>query len=219
MCKKLDSLWPSFIASGTSLTRSWPNSFKPDELMTYYYHRSELSLQDGIILWGQRVIIPEPGRAAMSQELHDTHPGVSRMKALARSYVFWPGIDNDIEAKVKNCEICQRNRKNPPPTPLHPWDWPDEPWESRSCRFCRRIYGFHVLDSHWCTFKMDGCLCNAKDNNRSYQSKDAYDFCKSRVPRGTCNGQWTNIYKQRIPRIHSGCGNTSYLLTAIPSIF
>ena len=133
------------------LLEGWPDSFKPDELMTYYSHRSELSLQDGIILWGQRVIIPEPGRAAMLEELHDTHPGVSRMKALARSYVFWPGIDNDIEAKVKNCEICQRNRKNPPPTPLHPWDWPDKPWSRVHADFAGEFMGYMFLiliDAH-----------------------------------------------------------------------
>ncbi len=35
------------------------------------------------------------------------------MKNLARSFVWWPGIDNDLEERVK---LCERTRHQPPPT-------------------------------------------------------------------------------------------------------
>ena len=79
-------------------------------------------------MWGIRVIIPEQGREIILDELHDTHVGVTRMKALARSYVYWPGIDEMIEMRVKSCVMCQVNRNEPAPAPLHPWEWPDKPW-------------------------------------------------------------------------------------------
>ena len=63
----------------------------------------ELSLQDGCVLWGTRVLIPAPRRAGILQELHMTHPVVSRMKALALSYVYWPGLNKDIERLVLDC--------------------------------------------------------------------------------------------------------------------
>ena len=47
-------------------------------------------------------------------------PGVSRMKALARSYVYWPGIDKDIERLVSDCATCQEHRNVPPSAELHP---------------------------------------------------------------------------------------------------
>jgi hypothetical protein len=51
------------------------------------------------------------------------------MKAVARSYVWWPGIDSQIEQTVKCCDGCQLTQKMPQVAPLHPWEWPSAPWE------------------------------------------------------------------------------------------
>ncbi len=83
---------------------------------------------DGSLLWASRVIIPPPGRGLILQELHETNPGVNRMKALARSYVWWPGMDAAIEDRVKSCPVFQESRPSPAPAPLHPWEWPSQPW-------------------------------------------------------------------------------------------
>ena len=50
------------------------------------------------------------------------------MKALARSIVWWPGLDAEIEDKVKSCSDCQSNQKSPAAAPLHPWSYPTHPW-------------------------------------------------------------------------------------------
>ena len=51
------------------------------------------------------------------------------MKGLARSYVWWPNIDADLEAQVKQCNQCQVNQPSPPAVPMHSWEWPEHPWE------------------------------------------------------------------------------------------
>ena len=57
---------------------------------------------------------------------HDTYPGINRLKSLARSYVWLPGLDSDIQSTVQKCDVCQSNRGNPPKAPLHPWEWPSD---------------------------------------------------------------------------------------------
>ena len=75
------------------------------------------------------MVVPLTQRRPILEELHQGHPGMVRMKALARSFVWWPGIDGDIEEFVKECNPCQRSRPNLPATYLHPWERPANPWE------------------------------------------------------------------------------------------
>ena len=60
--------------------------------------------------------------------LHEGHQGMCRMKALARMYVWWPGINVDIVELVGGRCGCQQNQSTPPAAPLNPWSWPTRPW-------------------------------------------------------------------------------------------
>ena len=53
------------------------------------------------------------------------------MKGLARIYMYvWcPNIDADLEVQVKQCNQCQLNQPSPPAVAMHPWEWPEHPWE------------------------------------------------------------------------------------------
>ena len=108
--------------------QGWPNSVKP-EFRLYHSRKLELSIQDGCLLWGSQIIVPKQGREQFLSLLYDGHPGISKMKGLARSYVWWPHIDADIEAQVKRCNQCQSSHSFPPIVPMHPWKWPEHPWE------------------------------------------------------------------------------------------
>ena len=106
----------------------WPNIV--DESLIPYKHRAEsLSVEEGCLLMSYRVIIPVDLRSAILHELHADHVGIVRMKAIARSVVWWPGIDRDIESVVNNCASCQCNQKLPAESPLHSWPVADGPWE------------------------------------------------------------------------------------------
>jgi len=113
--------------------------------------KDELSVQDGCVLWGARVIIPSVGRSEVLKQLHQCHPGVCRMKAMARSYVWWPKLDQDVERLVKTCHLCQEHRNVPAVAPLHPWNWPEKPWQRLHVDYAGPFMGkmFLVLiDAH-----------------------------------------------------------------------
>ena len=65
----------------------------------------------------------------MMCELHAAHPGINRMKGLARSYVWWPWMDSDFENLVRKCTTCREHQHAPVAAPLHPWEFPDGPWK------------------------------------------------------------------------------------------
>ena len=104
----------------------WPREIKENDtaLRQFFNRKWELSTQDGVVLWGSRIIIPPPGRDYILDELHALHPGISHMKTLSCSFVWWPGLDEDIESFVKNCSKCQVHHPSPPAAPSLPWRWP-----------------------------------------------------------------------------------------------
>ena len=97
-------------------------------LVTYKNKRDELTLEQDCLLWGFRVVVFAALRGkVLQEELHETHPGMTRMKSISRSYVWWLNIDSDKEETVRACHVCQATRANPPEAPVHPWCYPTGP--------------------------------------------------------------------------------------------
>ncbi|XP_044596644.1 uncharacterized protein LOC123273311 isoform X1 [Cotesia glomerata] len=100
----------------------WPNQV--DVELTSHKNRSlELTIENNCLMWGYRLIIPKSLREVILKELHVTHSGIVRMKSMARSYVWWSGIDKDIEKIVKLSKHCMENSDNPNRSVLHVWNW------------------------------------------------------------------------------------------------
>ena len=114
-------------------------------LVPYKNKREELSIHQGCILWGARVVVPSSLRDAVLTELHETHPRMTRMKGLSRSYVWWPKIDSDIERIVSTCLVCQKMRSDPVKVPVNPWTFPTQPWSRIHVDFVGPVPGATYL--------------------------------------------------------------------------
>lgn len=126
----------------------WPG--KVDEsLKAFYTRRCELSAERGCVLWGTRVVIPEKLRKVALAELHMGHPGIVKMKALARKYIWWPKSDADIEQMCKACEPCQLEQGMARQVPLHPWEFPGQSWKRLHLDFAGPFLG------HTCMIVVD----------------------------------------------------------------
>ncbi|XP_012826093.1 uncharacterized protein K02A2.6-like [Xenopus tropicalis] len=128
-----------------------PTKDSENVLKPYLMRKEELSLLQDCLMWGQRVIVPPNLRPQVLEDLHTGHPGVVKMKALARSYIWWPNIDSQIEEKSKTCMSCQQNQKSPALSPLHPWAWPESPWQRIHIDYAGPFEGrmfLVVVDAH-----------------------------------------------------------------------
>ena len=130
--------------------RGWPQII-PEPFKPFYSRRDELSTEAGCLLWGTRVIIPSKLRETVLSELHQGHPGVSAMKSIARSYLWWPNLDKDLETTARSCLSCQAVKQSPAAAPLHPWVWPSRPWQRVHVDFAGPFMGKMFLlavDAH-----------------------------------------------------------------------
>ena len=122
----------------------WRNSSE-EALKPYSQRKDELSTVDGCLQWGTRVIIPPTLRSKVLALLHDGHLGMSRMKSLARSYVWWPNMDAEIESLVRKCGHCQMHSESPPSAASHPWEFPSQPWSRLHLDFAGPFQGHMFL--------------------------------------------------------------------------
>ena len=128
------------------LKSGWPESCSRDsDLYPYFNRRNELSLFQGCIMWGQRVVVPKAHQKAVLNELHEGHLGLVKMKSLSRGYVWWPGLDQDLEALTKSCVGCIQSKRLPPEAPIHPWEYPKRPWSRVHVDFAGPFQGHMFL--------------------------------------------------------------------------
>ncbi|PIO75317.1 hypothetical protein TELCIR_02664 [Teladorsagia circumcincta] len=111
------------------------------KLAPFFNRRETLSLVKGCLIAGERVVIPKELQTNVLKELHVGHPGIVWMKKLARSYVYWPNIDEDCENLVRSCSKCQEYAKNPIKVPLETWPTPTRAWQRIHVDFAGPICG------------------------------------------------------------------------------
>ena len=107
----------------------WPvdRTMLPQEIHTFWNEREDLSVENGLVMKGARLMIPSTLRSKVLEQIHKGHLGIEKCMLKARDSVFWPGISNDIRETVEKCGICQASSKSSKPignvsdVPPHAW--------------------------------------------------------------------------------------------------
>ncbi|XP_053681613.1 uncharacterized protein K02A2.6-like [Sabethes cyaneus] len=130
------------------INNGWPsrNMKNADpQIQQFYLRRDAFSIVDGCIMYGERVVIPQVFRKRVLQQLHKGHPGVERMRSIARQYVYWPNIDEDVTRTVSTCNDCARVAKTDRKTLLSSWPTPEKAWQRVHLDYAGPMSGQYYL--------------------------------------------------------------------------
>lgn len=146
---------PVIVKVKQFLRDGWPANVrrnrKLDEVQNLATKKEELTVENDILMWGYRVVIPQSLRKRLLDDLHATHSGIVKMKARARSYFWWLNIDKDIEKLSNNCVQCRFQAQRPPKVPFSPWRETTTPFERIHADFLgpfRNHMFLLITDSH-----------------------------------------------------------------------
>jgi hypothetical protein len=120
------------------IMKGWPTYFKevPMTIQSYFREQNMLSVVNGLVLFGKRIVVPQSMRAQILDRIHDGHLGITKCRMRAQNSVWWPGISSDINLKVANCKHCLSNRNTQKREPLMPTPMPSRPWSKVAADLC-----------------------------------------------------------------------------------
>ena len=113
------------------IVSGWPEQSKllPKIIRSYWTLRDYLSVEDGLIYNGHRLVIPESFRKEYLDRVHAGHQGVTKSQLRAKDSIYWSNMMSDIEKTVRDCEVCLQNAKSSKKEPMKAHDIPSQPWE------------------------------------------------------------------------------------------
>ena len=106
------------------------NHWSDPEIQRYKNVKDELSVCDGLIIRGTRLVLPKSLQHQAVELAHTGHQGIVKTKRLLREKVWFPSIDRMVQERIKNCIPCQAATQGtmPKPEPLNMTPLPKAPW-------------------------------------------------------------------------------------------
>jgi predicted Fe-S protein YdhL (DUF1289 family) len=121
---------PTLTALRKVILTGWPEERKmlPAGVSPHFDFRDELAVIDGVVMRGDRVVIPHQQRAEMIQKIHQAHSGINGCLRRAREALYWPGMSTDVKEAVSRCSVCRERDVENTQEPMIPHDIIDRPW-------------------------------------------------------------------------------------------
>ena len=119
---------PESIAVKEYCRIGWPQKYKvPCNLKEYWKVRGALTINNDLLLYNGRIVVPGKLRKKTLQKIHEGHQGVGRCRMRITESVWWPGIMSQMMEVIQQCPECIKKVRQPKepllttPLPAFPW--------------------------------------------------------------------------------------------------
>ena len=115
----------------TIIMSGWPDDKKSmrEDLKSYYTFREEMSVLDGLIFKGDRIVVPTSMQTEIKERLNSSHVGVHGCLRRARDTVYWPNMNADFESYISRCSTCNSIQRSQAKEPMIAHAIPELPWQ------------------------------------------------------------------------------------------
>ena len=113
-----------------TILSGWPTQKEqvPINIREFWNYREELSVHNGVLFKGTRVVIPRVMRPEVMSKIHASHLGVEGCLRKARDTVFWPNMNGEVRDHISQCSICSEFQAKNPKEPMQSHQIPERPW-------------------------------------------------------------------------------------------
>ncbi|KAJ8369334.1 hypothetical protein SKAU_G00093620 [Synaphobranchus kaupii] len=133
----------------------WPDVKEEAPLIAreYWPFRDEISVQNGVLFPGQKVIIPKSLRPEMLTRIHSSHIGGEACYRHAQETLYWPNMQTEIKDFVSTCSTCNAYAHNQQKETMLSHDLPTRPWQILSMdMFTHRQKDYLLIVDHYSDF-------------------------------------------------------------------
>lgn len=153
----------------------WPDDAKlvPKLIRNYWTIRDFLSIEDGVVFYGTRLVVPTGMRKEYLDRVHASHLGQTKCLLRAKESVYWPDMTSQIVQLVKDCTVCLQHARSNVKEPMMGHEIPSQPWEVLHSDYFELKHGqkyILIVDQ----FSKMPFVRAAKEET----SKEAIKFCK-----------------------------------------
>ena len=112
----------------------WPQDIRdlPKEIQPHWTLLEEMTIEDGLLLKGTCIKVPNTFCPEMIQLLHTGHLQLEKCLNRAKQSMYWPGLYEELKELVTSCTTCLKfSSQNPTclsnrqytghEIPVHPW--------------------------------------------------------------------------------------------------
>ena len=82
-------------------------------VLLYFGIRDEVSVDDDVVVRGERIVLPKLLRQDLKRQLHHAHSGVVSTLSRARECIYWPAMSSENKQFIETCDVCRAYDRRP----------------------------------------------------------------------------------------------------------